>query len=109
MSFTQILLVVPVIVLLFLRYFPRRRRRITDFSTAVSILQKSNFESRAHANRHLHNAFGIMNPFVNGEKEFHDEYITHVHRRLTKVTCNWSAIVNCAVNVGEKLSPIDDI
>src|SRR5277367_2138423 len=57
-----------------LKYAPRNRR-IIDFHTATSFLQESNLVSRANANRHLRDAFGIMNPFVNGETCFHDQFV----------------------------------
>lgn len=87
----------------------RRYRRVTDIRSALEILNNSSFQSRANANVHLRDAFGIMNPFVNGDKLFHDEYVKHVHRRLSGVTRDWSGIVSCTVEHVKQLPPLNSI
>ena len=89
-------------------YFPRPRR-ITNLQEALEVLKKSTFQTRANANCHLRTAFGIQNPFVNGESKFHNEYVKCVHRRLTRVTSDWADIVNCAISAGKQVPPIKDI
>lgn len=64
---------------LFIPRFGRPRHSITDPATALTFLKNSTFASRAKANIHLRDAFKIMNPFVNANKDFHDEYIKHAH------------------------------
>jgi hypothetical protein len=109
MSYTKLIIIAGICAgLLFLRLFPRRRR-ITSLHEALEALKKSTFQTRANANGHLRTAFGIQNPFVNGEKEFHDEYVKRVHRRLTKVTSDWSDIVDCAISAAKQVPPIKDI
>jgi hypothetical protein len=82
---------------------PLQRRRVTNMSVAVETLKFSTYASRAKANCRLRDAFGIMNPFVNGDKVFHDEYLKRVHRRLTQVTSNWSGVVNIATGTASTL------
>lgn len=108
MLYTQLLILAGFCVALFVYRFPRRRR-ITNLQEALEALKKSSFQTRADANLHLRTSFGIHNPFVNGEKRFHDEYVKCVHRRLTKATSDWSDIVDCAISAGKKIPPIKDI
>jgi len=95
-----------VLALLFIYLVLRRPRqcRISDYAHAVSFLQKSSFQERATANLHLHRAFGIANPFVIGDKAFHDEYIKLVLARLTHVTRDWSDIIREASITRNKLT-----
>ena len=109
MSYTHILILAGFCVALLSIYCFPRRRRITNLQEALEVLKESTFQTRANANCHLRTAFGIQNPFVNGEKQFHDEYVKCVHRRLTKVTSDWSDIVNCAISAGKQIPPISDI
>src|SRR5271170_5830405 len=91
----------------FLKY-TGRLRRITDFHTAKLFLQESDLESRAKANRYLRDAFGIMNPFVSGDKGLHDKYVKCVHRQLLKVTSDWSAVY-CATGAAKRTGEMNSV
>lgn len=80
-----------------------RQTRISTHQQAISFLEKSSFEDRARANRHLHRAFAILNPFVVSDKSFHDEYVRLVHRQLTQSTRDWSEIIQQASRTQRKL------
>lgn len=92
-----------VFLILVVRSLCPRNQRISSYDTAISFLQKSSFEERASANKSLHRAFGISNPFVIGDKFFHDEYVKLVHRRLTLKTRDWSDIIKAAKETRNKL------
>ena len=93
---------------IFLKY-TGRRRTVADFRTATSFLHESDLESRAKANRHLRDAFGILNPFVNGEKDFHDKYVKCVRRQLLHVTSDWSAVVDCAKSAAKEFDETNSV
>jgi Cytochrome P450 len=99
------LLLLPFLVFLILvvHSLVPRNQRLTSYDTAFSFLQKSSFEERASANQPLRRAFGISNPFVIGDKSFHDEYVKLVHRRLTFKTRDWSDIIQAAKVTRDKL------
>jgi Cytochrome P450 len=88
---------------------PLQHRKVTETPVAIEMLKLSTYDSRARANRHLRDAFGIMNPFVNGDKVFHDEYVKRVHRRLTQVTSNWSGVVDVTTNTASTLPQMNGI
>lgn len=89
--------------------YTRSNRRIVDFHTATSFLRKSNLASRANANRHLRDAFGIVNSFVNGETSFHDHFVKCVHRQLHRVTSNWSEIIDSAKVATERTTAMSNL
>jgi len=92
----------------FLKY-TGRRRTVADFRTATSFLHESDLESRAKANRHLRDAFGILNPFVNGEKDFHNKYVKCVHRQLFHITSDWSALVDCGKSAAKQINETNSV
>ena len=89
--------------------YTRRNRRIVDFHTATSFLRNSNLASRANANRHLRDAFGIVNPFVIGESSFRDQFVKCVHRQLHRVTSNWSEIIDSAKAAVERTTAMSNL
>ena len=102
MSF--LLLLFPIVFLiLVLRWLRPRNERFSSCDAATSFLQKSSFEERASANQSIRRAFEIVNPFVVGDKAFHDEYVKLVQRRLTLKTRNWSDIVQAAKTTRDQL------
>ena len=103
MSLSTNLLFLALLLILLVLHRPRQCR-ISDYAHAASFLQKSSFQERATANLHLHRAFRIANPFVIGDKSFHDEYIKLVHARLTHVTRDWSDIIREASITRNKLT-----
>jgi hypothetical protein len=109
MMYQLITVIVETLTRWFWSVVPRCYRKITDIGRATETLKESTYSSRARANRHLLRAFGIMNPFVNGDTKFHDDYVKKVRQRLAQVITDWSGVVGVAIRTSLQLPSITGI
>ena len=49
-----------------------------------------------------------MNPFVNGETYFHDQFVRYVSRQLRRVTSQWSELIHVSKMSAEQTSGMSD-
>lgn len=107
------IIVVILIVLIILEcYSPSHHcrpqyRRITHFNEAVEYLKQCDLSSRAIANTHLRDAFGIVNPFVISNMSFHNAYVKRVRSQLTQL--DWKHAVDRAKQTVDSISEIEDV